>query len=161
MFLIRRIAKAIARQLLSGENLLGQKLNSIHREIRKVAMSQEEFNQKIEKANIALDGITETIKSEAQQIKDFIAAHPEVDTSGLDGVVSRLEGVSSSVGSIFEPAAGSTGGEVTEGSSVGGTTAPDSGTAADPFSSTVGGSEGQPSLPSEGQPSTGGGENGG
>lgn len=67
--------------------------------------TQAEFDAKITAANAALDAIGTSVTSEAQQIRDFIAANPSVDTSALDGVVGRLETVAGSVGAIFEPPA--------------------------------------------------------
>lgn len=64
---------------------------------------QEDFDAKIDAANAALDSIAEAITAEAQQIADFIAHNPNVNTAALDGVVARLGNVSASVGTIFEP----------------------------------------------------------
>lgn len=72
--------------------------------IRRLQMSQADFDAKIDAANEALDAIAEAIEAEADQIADFIAALPEaVDTSALDGVVARLNGVAASVSAVFEP----------------------------------------------------------
>jgi signal transduction histidine kinase len=76
-----------------------------------IKMSQEEFDEKMRLLNEKLDGIGESVTaaataieevrqaviSEGQQIRDFIAAHPDLDTSALDGIVSRLDNVSSSL----------------------------------------------------------------
>ncbi len=65
---------------------------------------QEDFDAKINAANAALDGIAAAVTAEAQQVADFIAGlPPEVDTSALDGVVTRLGGVADSVSGVFEP----------------------------------------------------------
>lgn len=67
-------------------------------------MNQEEFDAKIAQANTSLDDIATAITNETQQIIDFIASlPPNTDTSALDGVVTRLSTVSTSIGSVFEP----------------------------------------------------------
>lgn len=66
--------------------------------------NQENFDRQIESANAALETIATSITSEAQQIREYIAANQGVDTSALDGVVERLESVAGNVAGIFEPA---------------------------------------------------------
>lgn len=65
--------------------------------------NQEEFDAQIARANTSLDGIATAIAAEAAQIQAFIDAHPSTDTSALEGVVTRLETVGTSVGGIFTP----------------------------------------------------------
>lgn len=65
--------------------------------------TQEEFDAQIAAANTSLDDAATAVTNEAQQISDFIAMHPGIDTSALSGVVTRLQGVATSVGNIFTP----------------------------------------------------------
>src|SRR4051812_25051805 len=74
-----------------------------------IEMSQEKFDEQVAAINGKLDGIGATLQSNAetlnrasqdlaaerQQISDFIAAHPETDTSALSGVLSRLSSIGS------------------------------------------------------------------
>lgn len=62
---------------------------------------QEDFDTQITAANTALDAIAAAVAAEAQQIADFIAANPAVDTSALSGVVTRLEAADEAIGSVF------------------------------------------------------------
>lgn len=66
--------------------------------------TQQHFDEQIANANTKLDAISTAITDEATQIRDFIAQHAasEIDTSALDGVVARLESMSSDVSNIFE-----------------------------------------------------------
>ena len=77
--------------------------------------NQEEFDAQIARANAALENVGTAIATEGQQIRDFIAANPSVDTSALEGVVTNLEAVANSVAGIFEAPAG----EITEGGEAG------------------------------------------
>jgi len=71
-----------------------------------IMATQEEFDAKITAANEALDAIGVAVTAEAKQVADFIAAQPKsVDTSALDGVVTRLGGVAASVSDVFTPPA--------------------------------------------------------
>lgn len=63
--------------------------------------TQEQFDEKVAEINTKLDAIQTQISEEAQQIRDFIEANPGVDTSALDGVVERLDGLN--VSGIFDP----------------------------------------------------------
>ena len=86
-------------------------LNQLRKETKLIMSNQTDFNEKIDRANVALESIAVSVTSEAQQIREFIASlPPEVDTSALDGVIARLEGVAGSVGTIFEPTADEDGG---------------------------------------------------
>ncbi len=77
------------------------------KELIKIVMeNQAEFDAKITAANEALDAIGAAITAEAAQVSEFIAGLPaSVDTSALDGVVSRLGGVAASVSDVFTPPA--------------------------------------------------------
>lgn len=79
-------------------------LKQIKGDIKTIMGQQEEFNAKITAANEALDSIGAAVTAEAEQIAEFIRTHPGIDTSSLDGVVTRLQGVSENIGTIFEPA---------------------------------------------------------
>jgi hypothetical protein len=72
---------------------------------RLIQMSQEEFDQKIGQIHERFDGVTAAIAAEGQQIREFIAANPSVDTSALQGVLDRFEGLDTSVSDIFTPPA--------------------------------------------------------
>lgn len=78
-------------------------LTEIRKETKIIMANQEEFDRQMAAVNAALDAVGSSIKSEAQEVKDFIAANVGVDTSALDGVVTRLEGVAVSVNDIFTP----------------------------------------------------------
>lgn len=69
-------------------------------------MSQEQFDQQASRLQAGIDGAVAAIAAEGQQIRDFIASlPPEVDTSALDGIAERLEGVGTHIGEIFTPPA--------------------------------------------------------
>lgn len=80
-------------------------LQSIGRLVKQIMSKQAQFDLQIGDINTKLDGIGSSIESERQQISDFIAANPAVDTSALQGVSDRLSTLGDSVGGIFEPAA--------------------------------------------------------
>lgn len=81
-------------------------LNQIQKETKIIMSKQNEFNEKIGSINAAIETVGEAVASEAQQTRDFIASlPPEVDTSALDGIATRLSGLATSVGDIFVPAA--------------------------------------------------------
>jgi septal ring factor EnvC (AmiA/AmiB activator) len=83
--------------------LVGISLNlkSINRRLKRIMKSQEEFDRQVAEINAKLDQVGEQIAAESQQIRDFIAQNPSVDTSALDGVVARLDSLN--VSGIFEP----------------------------------------------------------
>ena len=84
--------------LINNHQQLTEALNNI-------MANQAEFDAKITQANTALDEIAAAVAAETAQIQAFIDANPSVNTSALDGVVSRLEGVNESVAGVFEPTA--------------------------------------------------------
>lgn len=103
MKIVFDISPALSRAIDRWFDSVTRRLNEIQESLEIIMASQEEFDVKINAANAALDGIATAVAAEAQQIADFIAANPTVDTSALDGVVTRLEGVGESIGSVFEP----------------------------------------------------------
>lgn len=105
MRIIFDISPALSRAIDRWCDSVTRQLNEIQESLEIIMASQEEFDAKINAANTALDGIATAVAAEAQQIADFIAANPTVDTSALDGVVTRLESVGTSVGLVFEPPA--------------------------------------------------------
>lgn len=80
-------------------------LNQLRKETKTIMGNQADFDAKIASADTKLDSLSEQIAAEGQQVRDFIAANPSVDTSALDSVVSRLDDLGGGIGSIFEPAA--------------------------------------------------------
>lgn len=104
MKIIIDISDRLARIIECGNSTVTQQLEQIQEKLNKIMGLQEDFDAKINAANVALDEIALAVASEAQQIRDFIEAHPQVDTSALDGVLTRLEGVNESIGGVFEPA---------------------------------------------------------
>lgn len=88
---------------LFDNSKIERQLTYVLRGLEKIMKSQEEFDTQITEANAKLDDLGTAVTAETDQIKAFIEANPSINTSGLDGVVSRLEGVASSVGTIFEP----------------------------------------------------------
>lgn len=99
------ISEPLARAIdqMFGSASVTRQLNEIQETLEIIMGNQAEFDAKITAANTALEGITAAIAAEAAQIAEFIAANPAVDTSALDGVVTRLESVGTSIGSVFEP----------------------------------------------------------
>ena len=79
------------------------KLSQLNRRTKIIMGNQSEFDEKINRANAALENIATAIAAEAQQIREHISANPGTDTSALEGVVARLEQVGTSVSTIFEP----------------------------------------------------------
>lgn len=75
------------------------------RRLKIIMSNQAEFDAQIQRANAALDDIALAVAAEAQQVADFIAAHPSVNTSALEGVVARLTSAKDSIGTVFEPPA--------------------------------------------------------
>lgn len=78
--------------------------SDLKKELETMSEKQDEFDAKITAANTALDAIGEAVAAEAKQVADFIATNPQIDTSALDGVVTRLEAVDDSINTVFEPA---------------------------------------------------------
>lgn len=93
--------------------------HKIKGDLKKIMGQQEEFNAKITAANEALNGIAtsqgeiaDAIAAEAEQIAEFIRTHPGIDTTALDGVVTRLTTaneslatVNEAISNVFEPPA--------------------------------------------------------
>jgi hypothetical protein len=92
-------------QVLACSSLVTRQLDRIEEKIDKVMATQEEFDEQIAAANVALDEIATAIAAETAQIEAYIAANPGVDTSALAGVVARLEGVNENISAVFEPPA--------------------------------------------------------
>lgn len=70
------------------------------------------INSKLDELGTGLSAVEEAVHLEAEQIRQFIADNPTIDTSALDEVAARLDTASSdvanlsnSVAGIFEPAA--------------------------------------------------------
>ena len=103
MTIIFDISEKLAR-ILKCECDYNNQFSDIKRSLKQIMSNQMEFDEKITRANTALDEVTVAISAEGQQIRDFIAANPAVDTSALDGVVTRLESVNESIGGVFEAA---------------------------------------------------------
>jgi len=78
-------------------------LRQLNRRTKIIMKTQEEFDAQIAAMKESLDAIPAAIEAEGQQIRDFIAANPGLDTSALDGVVERLGGVAESIGTVFTP----------------------------------------------------------
>lgn len=75
--------------------------------------TQADFDAKVEAINAKLDGLAtglsaaeEAVHLEAEQVRQFIADNPSVDTSALDGVAERLDTASSDVARISGSVAG-------------------------------------------------------
>lgn len=80
--------------------------NEIREKLEQIIMTQEEFNVKIEAINTqvtaigtTLDTVASDVAAEKQQVADFIAAHPDLDTSALDAVVTNLGAIKDRVAS--------------------------------------------------------------
>lgn len=98
--------------------------NKLHKLERQMATNQAEFDAQLNTINEKVTSIFSTVTAEAQQIAEFIANNPSVDTSALSGVAERLSQVESAVADIFTPTAvnpqeetpvSETGSETTEG----------------------------------------------
>jgi hypothetical protein len=79
-------------------------LDEIKEKLDTIMANQEDFDAQIARANAGIEAAVAAIAAEGQQIRDYIDANPSVDTSALEGVATRLETLSASVGGIFEPA---------------------------------------------------------
>lgn len=66
--------------------------------------TQEEFDAQVQKISDKLTEIPGLIANETQQVKDFIASHPELDTSALEGVTDNLDKIVNSIPSVFPDA---------------------------------------------------------
>lgn len=67
--------------------------------------TQEEFNAQVKSINDSIDTLVSAVTAETAQVKAFIDAHPDLDTSALDGVVSRLTDAAAGVEAIDPNAA--------------------------------------------------------
>lgn len=67
-------------------------------------MSQATIDQLTAQIETAKATIVEKVAAESQQVKDFIAAHPELDTTALESAVAGLGSLSDSVSGIFPDA---------------------------------------------------------
>ena len=85
------------------KSILTENHNEILGRLNQIMANQAEFDEQITTANAALDDIQQKVTAEAQQVADFIAANPQIDTSALTGVVNRLQGVGASVENVFTP----------------------------------------------------------
>lgn len=75
----------------------------IKRSLKTIMGNQAQFDAQVATLNTKIDAVGEKVTSEAQQIRDFIAANPTVNTEALEGVAARLDNLGSSVAGIFEP----------------------------------------------------------
>lgn len=66
--------------------------------------TQDTLNQLATQVEEAKTTITTKIAEESQQVQDFIAAHPELDTAQLESAVAGLATLSDSVSGIFPDA---------------------------------------------------------
>ena len=74
-------------------------------EFKELLMStQDTLNQLAEQVETAKATIVEKIAVESQQVQDFIAAHPELDTTALEAAVAGLNSLGDSVAGIFPDA---------------------------------------------------------
>ncbi len=70
--------------------------------IKSIIMSnQAEFDSQVANLNTKLDAVSSNVLAEKAEIEAFIAAHPDLDTSALEAVASRLDGIGVSVSDIF------------------------------------------------------------
>lgn len=69
-----------------------------------IMSNQDTINQLTEQIETAKATIVEKIAVESQQVQDFIAAHPELDTTGLASAVAGLGAIGDSVAGIFPDA---------------------------------------------------------
>lgn len=79
-------------------------LAAINQLKEKIMSTQDTLNQLAEQVETAKTTIVEKIAVESQQVQDFIAAHPELDTSGLENAVAGLNSLGDSVSGIFPDA---------------------------------------------------------
>lgn len=67
--------------------------------------TQEQINTLTAAVEAAKTEITTKIAEESQQVQDFIAAHPDLDTSALESAVAGLGAIGASVDAIMADAA--------------------------------------------------------
>lgn len=95
------VLATLAALTLRRQSRILKNQEEIARRLNRIMANQEEFDAQVAALNTKLDGISTQIAAEAQQIRDFITANPGIDTSALDGVATRLDGLN--IGGIFEP----------------------------------------------------------
>lgn len=67
--------------------------------------TQEQLDALTAALEVAKTEIVTKVAEESQQVQDFIAAHPDLDTSALESAVSGLAGIGASVDAIMADAA--------------------------------------------------------
>ncbi len=79
-------------------------LAAINQLKEKIMSTQDTLNQLAEQVEAAKATIVEKIAVESQQVQDFIAAHPDLDTTALESAVAGLNSLGDSVAGIFPDA---------------------------------------------------------
>lgn len=75
------------------------------REIKEMLMAtQEQLDQLATQIEEAKTTITSKIAEETAQVQEFIASHPDLDTTKLESAVSNLNGLGDAVSGIFPDA---------------------------------------------------------
>ena len=69
-----------------------------------VMANQETLDQLTAQIESAKATIVENVAAESQQVQDFIAAHPDLDTTALEAAVAGLNALGDSVAGIFPDA---------------------------------------------------------
>ena len=78
---------------------IGQQLSEILGRLN-IMPTQDDFDAQVAGINAKIDTLTTAVSDEAAQVQAFIAAHPDLDTSALQGVADRLDALSTSVAQI-------------------------------------------------------------
>ena len=78
---------------------IGQQLSEILGRLN-LMPTQADFDAQVAGINAKIDTLTTAVSDEAAQVQAFIAAHPDLDTSALQGVADRLDALSTSVAQI-------------------------------------------------------------
>jgi NADH/NAD ratio-sensing transcriptional regulator Rex len=74
-------------------------------QIKEILMStQADIDALTQQVNAATAEIVQKIEEESQQVQDFIASHPDIDTSALESAVAGLNSIAESVDNIMPDA---------------------------------------------------------
>jgi hypothetical protein len=88
----RRVDRIELKQLINQKELV-QIMSDIQETIQEAAAAQEAETAAV----TALKGVVDTVKAE---VEAFIAAHPAVDTSGLEAVIAKANATVASIGEV-------------------------------------------------------------
>lgn len=100
--ILERVCIIIERIQLQEDTIL-EEIQKINRRLTKMA-TQADIDALTASVQASTAAIVTKIEEETQEVKDFIAANPSIDTSALSNAVAGLESIAADVDNILPDA---------------------------------------------------------